>query len=1141
MKKFLICLSLIFISLSLAAQSDKRQKKRQSPNEIILNECYIKADSCYKCDNYSDAIMYAAKGIGEIKNIKRYKNHFYDLRMLEVISYMNLNEFDKALEILSELERLTLTAWHQAKIYLNKYFCHFELKEWDHAISNAEDCLRIVGNWDDSEDIIFALKKGIAKSYSCIGQFEISEEYYSIALEYAKEFCPYEDYISCCFEIYKVFYDLWYSKFVIGVLSELIAYHETNYPIDEHYCYLLAQRAHNYCQLSNFELAYESFKDVLEIYHSLDEKIYNPEYCFEAETYSTIAFINSRLGNFNEAYHYLDLSERSYAEHSEQLYNKNINNLLYDRVVIMINEGTKDVEASKIIKNLIADAIGNGVHESWLSIAYYNLGLTLTSQNENEALEAFNSALPLLAKYYGSGTQFAKALNQVARIYNNKEDGDTALKYYEAALDIYRKFSTYDNYSLVETLCNASRCALNFGEIGRAISWAEEARQIQKTTSMGIVDLEAWSVLLDSYSQVRNTDEYKLVYDEYKLYSNNGSESLDFARRELYRLYNIVDVEGAIDYVHSLETSYRNPDLLKMHNITIDRYVFPEYNYRFNHCMESWQTDYSYWSLSDFADCLIDLGEYDSANIILKSIYDVAKVDTEYLVNSCWASRECDDTEQLQKIINTIVETFRRQLKAVIGMTTSEKEEYWKKMSYLKNILGMFRNQIPITKQLFDISLIYKNFLINSDITFLRKLEHNGNEKVRNLAGELRATKDLLVSFESHDLNIDSLKIREIEINREIVQNLKSLSDFEYGSHVCCDSLSALLAPNEVVIEIADYSTTLSKNYVAMLLRKDWKEPVLIELGEESKFTSISNKPIKKLYDPSLPFSTELYELIWEPITQYLNKSDIVYISPSGIIGMLAIEALSSDKGVYVSDIYDIKRISSPSYILEQKKECKYTTSCVFGGVQYDSNAISNSTAEHATWDTGYLMDRSVNEDIPYLPATKIEAEKISGILTDMKAEVSLYTGLDANEYVFKDLSGGKTEIIHIATHGFYIPKIESNSYRYYDEKAATLAMERSGLMLAGANNAWNGKLTPGVEDGILTASEIAELDLSNTGLVVMSACETGLGEITEVGIEGLQRAFKSAGVETLIMSLWKVDDKATELLMRDFYTHLLK
>ena len=98
-----------------------------------------------------------------------------------------------------------------------------------------------------------------------------------------------------------------------------------------------------------------------------------------------------------------------------------------------------------------------------------------------------------------------------------------------------------------------------------------------------------------------------------------------------------------------------------------------------------------------------------------------------------------------------------------------------------------------------------------------------------------------------------------------------------------------------------------------------------------------------------------------------------------------------------------------------------------------------------------------------------------------------------------------------------------------------------AGLMLAGGNNIWQGKFDiKNVEDGILTADEISQLDLSNTKLVVLSACETAKGMIDPVdGVYGLQRAFKMAGVETIVMSLWKVQDDATSMLMTQFYNYL--
>lgn len=96
-------------------------------------------------------------------------------------------------------------------------------------------------------------------------------------------------------------------------------------------------------------------------------------------------------------------------------------------------------------------------------------------------------------------------------------------------------------------------------------------------------------------------------------------------------------------------------------------------------------------------------------------------------------------------------------------------------------------------------------------------------------------------------------------------------------------------------------------------------------------------------------------------------------------------------------------------------------------------------------------------------------------------------------------------------------------------------------LILAGGNNVWTGiDISGNIEDGILTAAEIAAMNLYGTDIVVLSACETGLGDISGDGVFGLQRAFKQAGVKTLIMSLWRVDDAATELIMKTFYENIL-
>jgi CHAT domain-containing protein len=156
--------------------------------------------------------------------------------------------------------------------------------------------------------------------------------------------------------------------------------------------------------------------------------------------------------------------------------------------------------------------------------------------------------------------------------------------------------------------------------------------------------------------------------------------------------------------------------------------------------------------------------------------------------------------------------------------------------------------------------------------------------------------------------------------------------------------------------------------------------------------------------------------------------------------------------------------------------------------------------------------------------------------------------GISANEESFKNLSGQSPELLHIATHGFFLADEksirETGFMQMINNQNNTYInpLLRSGLLFAGANRAWkNENVIPGIEDGILTSEEIAHLNLSKTNLVVLSACETGLGEVqNSEGVFGLQRAFKLAGVKTIIMSLWKVPDEQTYQLMQVFYKNWL-
>ncbi len=148
-----------------------------------------------------------------------------------------------------------------------------------------------------------------------------------------------------------------------------------------------------------------------------------------------------------------------------------------------------------------------------------------------------------------------------------------------------------------------------------------------------------------------------------------------------------------------------------------------------------------------------------------------------------------------------------------------------------------------------------------------------------------------------------------------------------------------------------------------------------------------------------------------------------------------------------------------------------------------------------------------------------------------------LITDIKASEKQFRLLSGQSPTILHLATHGLYIPEDPDNKQNGGSDNA----LMRSGLAMAGANGLWRtGNQSNQGDDGVLTAYEVGDQDLSQTRLVVLSACETALGDLRGAeGVFGLQRSFRLAGVEKVLMSLWPVDDLSTQQLMTSFYTYL--
>ena len=179
-------------------------------------------------------------------------------------------------------------------------------------------------------------------------------------------------------------------------------------------------------------------------------------------------------------------------------------------------------------------------------------------------------------------------------------------------------------------------------------------------------------------------------------------------------------------------------------------------------------------------------------------------------------------------------------------------------------------------------------------------------------------------------------------------------------------------------------------------------------------------------------------------------------------------------------------------------------------------------------------------EGFGYLKATLSEVLVINSLAEAKGIRSSYYTGEAGTEKAFRALTGKDVSIIHLATHGFYYNSERATQGDFVLKSDSGMALNRCGIVFSDCMEAWKNGIDPYDDNnGIMLGSEIASMDLTGTDLVVLSACNTGIGDITNEGISGLQQAFKKAGVKSLLMSLKPIDDEATEVFMTEFYKHL--
>lgn len=468
-------------------------------------------------------------------------------------------------------------------------------------------------------------------------------------------------------------------------------------------------------------------------------------------------------------------------------------------------------------------------------------------------------------------------------------------------------------------------------------------------------------------------------------------------------------------------------------------------------------------------------------------------------------------------------------------MSEAEKSRYWDKLSPRFQRFYAFATSYGSDEVLiktFNYRAATKALILNSSKKLREEILSGNDENLKKNYLEWLDLKEMLAGYYSYSLD----EIQEQNINLDSLENaanekeryLSSQSDiFKQGylnkAHTY-DDIKSSLEENEAVVDIVQVKVfnrafTGETEYYALVMKKEYNVPSLVKIGTSSEL----DDKYFKYYRNSIRLKTKdeySYAKFWKPVSDKLGKIETLYLSNDGIFHQVSLTTLL-DSDRYIVDEFHPILVTNTADIVDLKSRNASTNF---------QKAVLVGYPDYGT------------ESIAPLPGTEREISSISNILSGQGFNSQIIGGSEATELNVKNIDN--PDILHIATHGFFLEdqSIKSNGAVFgIDPQIATEnPLLRSGLMFNGAGYTFEGldhKDLSFNDNGVLTSYEGLNMKLDNTKLIVLSACETGLGDIKAgEGVYGLQRSFLVAGVNTLIMSLWKVDDTSTQKLMTEFY-----
>lgn len=788
----------------------------------------------------------------------------------------------------------------------------------------------------------------------------------------------------------------------------------------------------------------------------------------------------------------------------------------------------------------------------------------LHKNNFSMAWKYFEQSYTIYRDYVRQDNEsYAFMLNSIATYYIERGFDNLAEPFIKKSLEIRKKIYGEKNRWYAKQLSNLGAYYFRLGRY-------EDAEPIMKKSA---------DIILEMYGDNDATSAYayhNLAYIEWRKNNLAGAEKYLIKTLWIFEKLKITDYpEYYIKFKKSLATFYNETgESSKAEVILKDalekcRVRFGENSLNTSEILSS--LAYTYYLIGDYEtagklyeeaisiDREILGGESSDYGSMLSSLAEVYhregrddKADELYLSSNNFY------IERINKFYNSLSEKEKLEFNRTI---TPHIEKFF------SFAVKRCEADPEIAGEIMNLSIASKGLILNSVTAMKNAIQNSGDSVLLGKYERLLYLRQMLstaYAMQKEELNKKGINITVIETEaNNIEKELASSSLINFRAEgTSWREIKEKMNSDECFVEFINFRTYNKKFsdtivYYAGIIKKDFQYPVFVRLCAQQDISEILSVRAedKTSYQMNVETGRRLYGFVFAPVEKYLNGIGTVYLSPEGILNKISFAALNTGGERLLGDSYKLRYLTNIKDYLTTEKSFESHADyfeVIFGGINYDfdsSGVIINKENTRGEKDEEWIppanmivcdVPRSSIKKWNFLHGTLEETEKIKSISGMYGMNALMITGSDAREERIKYFTKKNSpRVLHLATHGFFFPEpIGSSTSGSNPFKHSVNPLLRSGLLLAGANRVWlGGNEIEGVENGILTAYEVSNMDLANTELVVLSACETGLGDIKGgEGVFGLQRAFKIAGAKNIIMSLWKVPDKETVELMELFY-----